>query len=929
MGFIVSSQETGAQATDSPSRRMVVGVHSLTANSSSRRDVGHPHEGKVLLILTVMIGAVIGLVVVAFILVTENLGARMYPAGAAAWRRFAIPVAGSLAAGYLLWRHFPNARGSGIPQTKAALFLNSGMIPFRMALGKFICCSITLASGLALGREGPSVQIAAGIGSTLGRRLGLSPRSIRALIPISAAAALAAAFNTPIAAVFFTLEEILGDLHAPVLGSIALSSATSWTVLHLILGDEPLFHVPAYELVHPIEFVFYAVLGLAGGFVSIGFVKLLLWQRDRFLRMPSNTVWIQPVVGGLLVGILGWKVPEVLGVGYAYVGKALNGEMLLTTMALLVLLKVVATATSYASGNSGGIFGPTLFIGGMLGGAFGGAVHLLLPDYTGSIGAYALVGMGTAFAGVVRVPLTSVIMIFEVTRDYTIVVPLMISNLIAYFISSRYQQEPSYEALQHQDGIYLPAGARDREEDLMVGLGSRDPAVVLSPGETVAAAFERVELEDEAWPLVEDGRLLGMVTVAQLSQASALGFEREPLASLLDPRAALPDSVFPDDSLDTAMRRMAEAGVKVLPVVSRTDLRKLTGVITLRGILAAYGLEKNGPRAAVVEADEPRPTPVTSLTRIAVALALAIGLAGFLAYYYRSERNALATRQYRLGTQLEASGQFEEAVGKFRSALSISHASEQRLALARALTEAGHLEEAETALDALLRENPNSGPANLGMARLHAGRNNMQQAAVDYHRAIYGFWRGASLAGRLQARKEVVGVLDRLGEREQARAELMAWKTEAPSDPAPWAGLGDANLASGDFAAAVAAFRQAARLDPSNAGYRDRMQLASAIVAMDPSFGGLTRAERMRRSLKLLESAAAALDRRLTGRSGFDDLSALSKAAKRQLQSPAARESSEANVALAEDLWEAGKRVDGDSTPGDEPLNRLMAHLTR
>jgi CIC family chloride channel protein len=894
----------------------------------SGREIDQRHEGKVLLLLTVMIGAVIGLVVVAFILVTENLGARMYPAGAAAWRRFAIPVAGSLAAGFLLWRYFPNARGSGIPQTKAALFLNSGMIPFRTALGKFICCSVTLASGLALGREGPSVQIAAGIGSTLGRRLGLSPRSIRALVPISAAAALAAAFNTPIAGVFFALEEILGDLHAPVLGSIALSSATSWTVLHLLLGDEPLFHVPAYELVHPVEFVFYAVLGVAGGFVSVGFVKLLLWLRQRFQGMPASTVWIQPVAGGLLMGILGWKVPEVLGVGYAYVSKALNGEMLLTTMALLVLLKVVATATSYASGNSGGIFGPALFIGGMLGGAFGGAVHLLLPDYTGSIGAYALVGMGTAFAGVVRVPLTSVIMIFEVTRDYTIVVPLMISNLIAYFISSRYQEEPIYEALQHQDGIYLPGGARDREEELMVGQGSREPAAVLSPGETVASAFERVELEDEAWPVVEDGRLLGMITIAQLSQASALGFERETLASLLDP-AALPESVFADDSLDTAMRRMAQAGVKVLPVVSRRNLSQLTGVITLPGILAVYGLQKNGLTAGQATVEEPPPAPVTSLTRIAIALALAIGLAGFLAYYYRAERNALAQRQFQQGADLETAGQFEAAVGKFRSALSISHAGEQRLALARALTEAGHLEEAATAFDTLLRQNPGSGPVNLGMARLNVQRNYLRQAVGDYHRATYGSWRGAAATEQLQARKELIGLLDRLGEREQARAELMAWKTEAPADAAPCAALGESYLAGGDFPAAQTEFRQAARLSPRDAAYRGRVRLVGDIVAMDPSLSGLAPAERIRRSLDLIEATAAALDRRLAGRSGFDNLAALLKAAKRRMQSPAARESSEANVAMAEQLWEAANRVGGDTVPGDEPLNRLMERLTR
>jgi len=372
----------------------------------------HQHEDKILLVLTLIIGAVVGLVVVAFILVTENLGSRLYPAGGSGWRRLMVPVLGSLLAGFLLYRHFPEARGSGIPQTKAALFLRDGYISFRTVLAKFGLCSVSLASGIALGREGPSVHIGAGIASSLGRRLGLSPASIRAVLPSGASAALAAAFNTPISAVLFSLEEVMGDMHAPVLGSVVLSSATSWIVLHLILGDEPLFHVPAYQLVHPVEFVFYAVLGVIGGLLSAGFVKLLLWERKHFLRAPRSKQWFLPAAGGLTVGLLGWFFPEVLGVGYSFVGKALNGQMVITSMALLVALKIVATATCYASGNAGGVFGPSLFMGAMMGGAVGGIAHGLMPDYTGSVGAYALVGMGAAFAGIVRVPLTSVIMVF-------------------------------------------------------------------------------------------------------------------------------------------------------------------------------------------------------------------------------------------------------------------------------------------------------------------------------------------------------------------------------------------------------------------------------------------------------------------------------------------------------------------------------------
>src|SRR6202795_4584920 len=223
------------------------------------------------LALSLAIGALVGLVTVAFILLTGRLAARMYPPGDARWRRILVPVLGSLSTGYLLWRFFPFARGSGIPQTKFALFINDGRISFRTVFGKFFCCSASLASGIALGREGPSVHVGAGLAAVIARRLGLSKDQVKALVPVGCSAALAAAFNTPIAAVLFSLEEIVGDLHAPVMGSVVISSATSWMVLHLILGDEPLFHVPSYELVNSVEFVIYAVLGVVVGLGSVVF----------------------------------------------------------------------------------------------------------------------------------------------------------------------------------------------------------------------------------------------------------------------------------------------------------------------------------------------------------------------------------------------------------------------------------------------------------------------------------------------------------------------------------------------------------------------------------------------------------------------------------------------------------------------------------
>ena len=304
-------------------------------------------EEQVFLLLTLVIGAIVGAAVVAFILLTQRFGARIYAGHeGASWPRFVIPVAGSLAMGYLLFRFFPDARGSGVPQTKAALYAREGRISLSTVFGKFFCTSATLACGIPLGREGPSVQVGAGIASVLGRKLGLRPEKVKALIPVGAAAAVAAAFNTPLAAVLFALEEVVGDLHAPVLGSVVLASATSWAVLRILLGNAPLFKVPEYQLVHPIELVAYAVLGIVGGLISVAFSRLLLWLRKKFLSFPRKTAWFHPVVGGLVVGGTGWFVPQVLGVGYIHVGEALNGELALRVMILLLVLKFFAVVVS-------------------------------------------------------------------------------------------------------------------------------------------------------------------------------------------------------------------------------------------------------------------------------------------------------------------------------------------------------------------------------------------------------------------------------------------------------------------------------------------------------------------------------------------------------------------------------------------------------
>jgi CIC family chloride channel protein len=551
-------------------------------------------EEQVFLVLTLVIGALVGLSVVAFIVLTERFGARLYPAGGTAWRRLLVPAAGSLAMGYLLYRYFPDARGSGVPQTKAALFAREGKITLSTVLGKFFCTSATLASGIPLGREGPAVQVGAGIASVLGRTLGLRPEKVKALIPVGAAAAIAAAFNTPLAAVLFALEEVVSDLHAPVLGSVVLASAASWGVLRLLLGNDPLFKVPQYQLVNAWELVLYAILGLVGGLVSVAFTQLLLRLRKWFLKQPRKTVWFQPVAGGLLVGVMGWFVPQVMGVGYKYVGDALNNQMAVKLMVILLALKLVATAVSYASGNAGGIFGPSLFLGAMLGGTIGGLAHHYFPGYVATPGAYALVGMGAAFAGIVRAPMTSVVMIFEITRDYAVIVPLMISNLVSYFISSRLQREPIYEQLAQQDGIHLPrAESRQREKQRQVGQVMRPATEFLNAGESVQAAVEKTVASEQRTWLVRDRRgVIGILTREKLQEAS------HSRVSAKKVRDVVQGSEFPhvhaDQSFDLALERMGSAHTDLLPVVSRANVHELLGVVRLQDVLESYGLSENG-----------------------------------------------------------------------------------------------------------------------------------------------------------------------------------------------------------------------------------------------------------------------------------------------------------------------------------------------
>jgi len=943
---------------------------------SDQNDALARQEDKILLVLTLIIGAVVGLVIAGFIYVTENLGSRMYPAGGAPWRRLLIPTAGALLTGWLLSRYFPNARGSGIPQTKASLFLRDGFISFRTVVGKFLCSSVSLASGIALGREGPSVHVGAGLASVLGRRLGLRPERVRELIPVGASAALAAAFNTPVAAVLFALEEVVGDLHAPVLGSIVLSSATSWIVLHLLLGDEPLFHVPAYQLVSPYEFGTYAVLGVVGGLVSVAFVKLLLFIRKWFLGFPKWSEWMQPAAGGLLVGVMGWFIPQVLGVGYQHVSEALNGQMALQMMALLIVLKLIATAACYGTGNAGGIFGPSLFIGAMLGGAVGTVAHQLLPDYTGGVGAYALVGMGAAFAGIVRVPLASVIMIFEMTRDYSIIVPLMISNLMSYYISSKLQEEPIYEALQHQDGLHLPSGLRYRKGMLTVKDAASSPPHLLSGTDCFEDALAFLSAERNAWPVTEGQTLLGMISLADVQQEIASGHGQRRLAEFFAnglPRELLTSENFPhvhmDHPMDVSLRRMAQSKWNVLPVVSRSNVRELGGVISLPGILRAYGVAEEGKQDAVTAAPGVAPSRKLLPGVVAAALALLI-LIGFLNYYYRSARGARAEQYFKTGTALAQQDRDPEAIEQFRNALSVSPGNERyRLALGLTLVKMGRMSEGAVYLSEVLKSDRDNGPANLGLARIAVSREDKPDAVMYYHRAIDASWPKDQEQNHLSARFELAAYLEKQGDKTLAVAELLAalGQTQDPAtkkrlgrllleygsarqaadvfrglihangrDAEAYAGLGSAELALEDYAGARNELENALRQDPSDDATQKQLDLTNRVLALDPNARGLRASERYHRSEQLLQGALSMVDQCLVTAKddpGIQSDRAVADSARKALaqhtRGGVGEDAVENDLTLAIQLWKVRQDRCSASPAADEATARVLARLAR
>ena len=391
-----------------------------------------------------------------------------------------IPAIGGLIVGPLIYFFAREAKGHGVPEVMEAVALKGGRIRPVVAVVKSLASSITIGSGGSVGREGPIVQIGSALGSSLGQKLGLSDDRIRNLVACGAAGGIAATFNAPIAGVVFALEIILGEFSVRYFSSVVVSAVTASVIGRAVFGDVPAFNIPfEYGISSIWEFAFYPILGVAAALVGVAFVRLLYWSEDVFEKWKAVPEWVQPMIGGLLLGgialaypsITGisWeRMPQIYNVGYDVIESALASQLTLGVVLVLLVLKMVATSLTLGSGGSGGVFAPGLFMGAMFGVAFEITVSNIFPGIAAPAGAYALVGMGAVFAATAHAPLTAVLILFELTGDYQIMLPLMLTVVIATLVSQKLLKGESIYSLKlTRRGVHLQRG---RDVDVLQGV---------------------------------------------------------------------------------------------------------------------------------------------------------------------------------------------------------------------------------------------------------------------------------------------------------------------------------------------------------------------------------------------------------------------------------------------------------------------------
>jgi CIC family chloride channel protein len=507
----------------------------------------------------------------------------------AAWK-IAVPAAGGLIVGLIIRLFAREAKGHGVPEVMEAVALRGGRIRPRVVLAKMVASGVCIASGGSVGREGPIVQIGSSLGSTIGQWLGVGERRLRTLVGCGAAAGIAGTFNAPVAGALFAVEIILGDFGVSQFSPIVISSVAATVVSRRFLGDFPAFQVPAYSLVNPGELLAYAVLGILAGLVAIAFVRSLYAFEDLFdaVRIPGPA---KAVLGGAIIGVIALRFPEILGVGYEAIDVALRGGMVWQLLLLLVVVKIIAVSVTIGSGGSGGIFAPSLFIGAMIGGAIGTVVNLIWPETTAGPGAYALVGMGAVVAAGTHAPITAILIIFELTGSYKIILPLMISCIIATLLATRLQEGSIYTLKLLRRGVDIRAG---KTVNVLRHLRTRDVMrrefISAGPGEPLMPLVSRfIDNPGGSVFVVDDEhRLLGVITINEIRPIMA---DLEAVQQILIARDLMSEVDFPvfepHDRLDEVMQRFGNYRFEA-PVVEGD---RVIGAIWPEDVIRSYNAE--------------------------------------------------------------------------------------------------------------------------------------------------------------------------------------------------------------------------------------------------------------------------------------------------------------------------------------------------
>ena len=555
------------------------------------------------LMLCICAGVLCGLIGVSFHLAITGIFEALFQfyQGLGIWALPAMvlsPALAGLIVGLMICYVSPTASGSGIPQTKKAYYQNFGVIKTSEAFWRFIIGTLSVAFGNSLGREGPTVHICSAVSSKLGRVFGLGKLRVQAMIPVGMGAGISAAYNAPIAAITFVFEELLDNFSSKALGGILIAVVVAAVVERTLLGEHAALQADTTAFTTSWWMLICLVMGPVAGLLGHLFTEMLLRLRAHFKQWQTIPNWAKPALGGLSVGLMGVSVLHLSGghlgvfsIGYTDLNAALHGNLTWTVLLLLLVGKIVATTVCYASGSSGGIFAPVIFIGSMLGGLFGVAlVQFFGSDPSVAAGA-ALLGTGAFFAAVIRCPLTSVIIIFEVTANYTLILPLMVGNFLAHIISAKLRPVPIYDALLLQDGISLkklPAyrGEQDWRNLPVSTIMTHDSRTVIGTLDA-KANLEHITAgghKHHGYPVVAEfnsQELLGVITHHELQNMAAANDEQL-ISQWIEGHKVI--EIYPDSSIRDAANTLVIKDVLQAPIVSRNDPTKLLGIVTLHDI---------------------------------------------------------------------------------------------------------------------------------------------------------------------------------------------------------------------------------------------------------------------------------------------------------------------------------------------------------